>query len=94
MSNGNFIFVQISMKHLFNIEKHAVCQSDYRIQSFFLSIWHVHGDLCMHLGIDTSTGLFFFFNFRLVSDRILIWGTFLSLYLCTSHPLTSSIGKL
>ena len=21
----------------------------------FLSIWHAHGDLCKHLGIDTST---------------------------------------
>ena len=23
----------------------------------FLSIWHAHGDLCKHLGIDSSTGL-------------------------------------
>ena len=22
-----------------------------------LSIWHAHGDLCMHLGIDSSTDL-------------------------------------
>ena len=29
---------------------------DYRIRSF-LSIWHVHGDLCKHLGIDSSTDL-------------------------------------
>ena len=34
--------------------KHAACQRDYRIQSF-LSIRHVHGDLCKHLGIDSST---------------------------------------
>ena len=27
---------------------------DYRIRSF-LSIWHAHGDLCKHLGIDSST---------------------------------------
>ena len=27
---------------------------DYRIQSF-LSIRHVHGDSCKHLGIDSST---------------------------------------
>ena len=26
----------------------------YRIRSF-LSIWHAHGDLCKHLGIDSST---------------------------------------
>ena len=29
---------------------------DYRIRSF-LSIWHSHGDLCKHLGIDSSTDL-------------------------------------
>ena len=29
---------------------------DFRIRSF-LSIQHVHGDLCKHLGIDTSTDL-------------------------------------
>ena len=37
------------------IEKHAICLKDYRIKSF-LSIWHAHGDLCKHLGIDSSTG--------------------------------------
>ena len=37
-----------------NIEKHAVCKKDYRIQSI-LSIRHAHGDLCKHLGIDSST---------------------------------------
>ena len=29
---------------------------DYRIRSF-LSIQHAHGDLCKHLGIDSSTDL-------------------------------------
>ena len=36
------------------IEIHAICQRDYRLQSF-LSIQYVHGDLCKHLGIDSST---------------------------------------
>ena len=36
------------------IEKHAICLKDYRLQSF-LSIQYVHGDLCKHLGIDSST---------------------------------------
>ena len=30
------------------------CQRDYKIRSF-LSIRHAHGDLCKHLGIDSST---------------------------------------
>ena len=38
------------------IEKHAICPKDYRIKSFF-SIRHAHGDLCKHLGIDSSTDL-------------------------------------
>ena len=38
------------------IEKHAICLKDYRIRSF-LSIRHAHGDLCKHLGIDSSTDL-------------------------------------
>ena len=38
------------------IEKHAICLKDYRLQSF-LSILYVHGDLCKHLGIDSSTDL-------------------------------------
>ena len=38
------------------IEKHAICLKDYRIISF-LSIQYVHGDLCKHLGIDSSTDL-------------------------------------
>ena len=36
------------------IEKHAICLKDYRLQSF-LSIQYMHGDLCKHLGIDSST---------------------------------------
>ena len=36
------------------IEKHAICLNDYRIRSF-LSILYVHGDLCKHLGLDSST---------------------------------------
>ena len=36
------------------IEKHAIFLKDYRIRSF-LSIQYVHGDLCKHLGIDSST---------------------------------------
>ena len=36
------------------IEKHAICLKDYRIRSF-LSIQYVNGDLCKHLGIDSST---------------------------------------
>ena len=38
------------------IEKPAICLKDYRIRSFS-SIWHAHGDLCKHLGIDSSTDL-------------------------------------
>ena len=36
------------------VYKHAICLKDYKIRSF-LSIWHAHGDLCKHLGIDSST---------------------------------------
>ena len=36
--------------------KHAICLKDYRIRSF-LSIRHAHGDLCKHLGIDSSSDL-------------------------------------
>ena len=46
---GIFIFVGVNA-----IEKHAICQRDYKLQSF-LSIQYVHGDLCKHLGIDSST---------------------------------------
>ena len=35
---------------------YAICLKDYIIRSF-LSIWHAHGDLCKHLGIDSSTDL-------------------------------------
>ena len=38
------------------IEKHAICLKDYRIRPF-LSTRHAHGDLCKHLGIDSSTDL-------------------------------------
>ena len=38
------------------IENNAICLKDYRIRPF-LSIRHAHGDLCKHLGIDSSTGL-------------------------------------
>ena len=38
------------------IEKHAICLKDYRIRPF-LSIRHAHGDLCKHIGIDSSTDL-------------------------------------
>ena len=38
------------------VEKHAICLKDYRIRSF-LNIQYVHGDLCKHLGIDSSTDL-------------------------------------
>ena len=34
--------------------KHAICLKDYRLLSF-LSIQYVHGDLCKHLGIYSST---------------------------------------
>ena len=37
-----------------NTIKHVICLKDYRIRSF-LSIHYVHGDLCKHLGIDSST---------------------------------------
>ena len=36
--------------------KHAICIKDYRIRSI-LSNRHAHGDLCKHLGIDSSTDL-------------------------------------
>ena len=35
-------------------KKRVICLKDYRLQSF-LSIQYVHGDLCKHLGIDSST---------------------------------------
>ena len=37
------------------IERHAICLKDYRIRQFFIR--HAHGDLCKHLGIDSSTDL-------------------------------------
>ena len=42
--------------HYYYVEKHAICLKDYRIRSF-LSIRHADGDLCKHLGIDSSTDL-------------------------------------
>ena len=36
------------------IEKHVICHKDYRLQSC-LRIQYVHGDLCKHLAIDSST---------------------------------------
>ena len=39
---------------LYYVEKHAIYLKDYRIRSF-LSIRHADGDLCKHLGIDSST---------------------------------------
>ena len=38
------------------IDKHSICLKNYRIRPF-LSIRHAHGDLCKHLGIDSSTDL-------------------------------------
>ena len=38
------------------IEKHAICLKDCRIKPL-LSIRHAHGDLCKHLGIESSTDL-------------------------------------
>ena len=38
------------------MEKHVICLKDYIIRPF-LSIRHAHGDLCKHLGIDSSTDL-------------------------------------
>ena len=46
----------IDRKWYYKIEKHAICLKDYRIRSF-LSNQHAHGDLCKHLGIDSSTDL-------------------------------------
>ena len=39
------------------IEKHAICLKDYKIRPL-LSIRYAHGDLCKHLGIDSSTDLY------------------------------------
>ena len=49
--------------------KNAICLKDYRLQSF-LSIQYVNGDLCKHLGIDSSTDL---------DDRY--WNLFLNAYI-------------
>ena len=55
---------------LYYIENHAICLKDYRIRSF-LSIRHSHGDLCKHLGIDSSTDLDTLCSGALVSDSLL-----------------------
>ena len=47
--------VDMVLNHIY-IEKHAICLKDHRIRQF-LSIRHAHGDLCKHLGIDSSTDL-------------------------------------
>ena len=49
-----FIDRKWSILVLILYRKHAICLKDYRIRSF-LSIQYVHGDLCKHLGIDSST---------------------------------------
>ena len=46
----------IDIWYLYYIEKHTICLKDYRIR-LFLSIRHAYGDLCKHLGIDSSTDL-------------------------------------
>ena len=49
------IYILISLKLLITaVITHAICLKDYRIISF-LSIQYVQGDLCKHLGIDSST---------------------------------------
>ena len=37
------------------LKKHAICLEDNRIRPFLVR--HAHGDLCKHLGIDSSTDL-------------------------------------
>ena len=60
----------------FYIENQAVCQRDYRFRSF-LGSRHAHGDLCKHLGIDSSTGL---------DDRYSIGTRILNAYInCHAH---------
>ena len=44
--------VDIGVKY--DREKHAISLKDYRIRSILI-IRHAHGDLCKHLGIDSST---------------------------------------
>ena len=46
--------VYIGVNTIQKNKKDAICLKDYRIRSF-LSIQYVHGDLCKHLGIDSST---------------------------------------
>ena len=58
-------------------KKHAICLKNYRIRSF-LSIWHAHGDLCKHLGIDSSTDL---------DDRYS--NLFLNAYIIAMHKMST-----
>ena len=53
---GIFFFVVALLRYsnFTHVEKHAMCQRDYRLQSL-LCIQYVQGDLCKHLGIDSST---------------------------------------
>ena len=46
----------VAFLYSLSIVKHAICLKDYKIRSCF-SIRHAHGDLCKHLGIDSSTDL-------------------------------------
>ena len=52
--NSKVFFSHMTM--LYYIEKHAICLKDYRIRSFW-NIRYAQGDLCKHLGIDSSTDL-------------------------------------
>ena len=51
--------VDIGVNNIYR--KNAIRLKDYRLQSF-LSIQYVHGDLCKHLRIDSSTDLDLFLN--------------------------------
>ena len=47
---------------------------DFRLQSF-LSIQYVHGDLCKHLGIDSSTDQDVHAEYLKWSNSIVLWHT-------------------
>ena len=51
---GQNAIVKIGERTNIRPQKHAICLKDYGLQSC-LSIQYVHGDLCNHLGIDSST---------------------------------------
>ena len=64
------------------IDKHVICLKDYRIRSF-LSIHYVHGDLCKHLGIYSST-----------DHPDWYWNLFLNAYIsCHVHSKRSRFRK-